>query len=382
MTVSIQTPINSYTGNGSTKIYPYTFKILKSSDITVKVNDVLQSSGYTVSNVGNNSGGNITFTVAPANSSAIVIQRATALERNTDYINGGVLAADTLDNDIDSIVMMVQDLNQNSSNDFADLTNLPTTLSGYGITDAASSTHNHDSVYASLSHNHDGTYQVAGSYAAASHNHDATYQPLGSYAASSHTHTFASLTSKPTTLSGYGITDAASTSHNHDATYQPLGSYAAASHTHTFASLTSKPSTLSGYGITDAASSSHNHDASYATLSQLNTLQTTVNNAAYFDATFVLQSGSNNTFVISEYASFPFQILSARYITTSGTITASININGTPVGNLSALSISSTQNNATASSNYNVSVGGKVTVVTTSNSSAINTTITLNCKRI
>lgn len=66
----------------------------------------------------------------------------------------------------------------------------PTTLAGYGITDAALSTH---------------------------------------------THTFSSLTSKPTTLSGYGITDAASSSH-----------------THTFASLTSKPTTLSGYGITDA----------------------------------------------------------------------------------------------------------------------------------
>ena len=39
--------------------------------------------------------------------------------------------------------------------------------------------------------------------------------------------------------------------------------YATAAHTHTFASLTSKPTTLSGYGITDAASSTHNHDSSY-----------------------------------------------------------------------------------------------------------------------
>ena len=75
----------------------------------------------------------------------------------------------------------------------------------------------------------------------------------------SHTHTFASLTSKPTTLSGYGITDAASSSH-----------------THTFASLTSKPTTLSGYGITDAASSSHNHHGTYMktnrTLTSINTI--------------------------------------------------------------------------------------------------------------
>ncbi len=62
----------------------------------------------------------------------------------------------------------------------------------------------------------------------------------GLYSLLNHTHTFASLTSKPTTLSGYGITDAASSTH-----------------THTFASLTSKPTTLSGYGITDAASSAN-----------------------------------------------------------------------------------------------------------------------------
>jgi phage-related tail fiber protein len=44
------------------------------------------------------------------------------------------------------------------------------------------------------------------------------------------------VSSKPTTLAGYGISDAA-----------------ASSHVHTFASLTSKPTTLAGYGITDAA---------------------------------------------------------------------------------------------------------------------------------
>jgi hypothetical protein len=41
----------------------------------------------------------------------------------------------------------------------------------------------------------------------------------GKYAESAHTHTFASLTSKPTTLAGYGITDASSSGHNHDGTY-------------------------------------------------------------------------------------------------------------------------------------------------------------------
>ena len=57
------------------------------------------------------------------------------------------------------------------------------------------------------------------------------------YSLSSHVHTFASLSEKPTTLEGYGITDAAKVGHGHS-----------------FASLTDKPSTLTGYGITDAVS--------------------------------------------------------------------------------------------------------------------------------
>ena len=49
-----------------------------------------------------------------------------------------------------------------------------------------------------------------------------------------HSHSFASLLNKPTTLQGYGITDAASISH-----------------THAFSQLRDKPTTVDGYGIVD-----------------------------------------------------------------------------------------------------------------------------------
>ena len=54
--------------------------------------------------------------------------------------------------------------------------------------------------------------------------------------------TWASITSKPTTIAGFGITDFNSLG---DARWSLLG------HTHTFASLTSIPTTIAGYGITD-----------------------------------------------------------------------------------------------------------------------------------
>jgi hypothetical protein len=58
-------------------------------------------------------------------------------------------------------------------------------------------------------------------------------------------YSFASLSGKPTTLAGYGITDAYTKS-------EVTAAFAQISHTHTFASITSKPTTLAGYGITDA----------------------------------------------------------------------------------------------------------------------------------
>ena len=87
-----------------------------------------------------------------------------------------------------------------------------------------------------------------------------TYSKLG------HTHAFSEITGKPTTLAGYGVTDgvnAVSVKGNgnavtsasidgHTLTLTKGSTFSLSGHTHTFASLTSKPTTIAGYGITDA----------------------------------------------------------------------------------------------------------------------------------
>lgn len=87
-----------------------------------------------------------------------------------------------------------------------------------------------------------------------------TYSKLG------HTHAFSEITGKPTTLAGYGVTDgvnAVSVTGNgnavtsasidgHTLTLTKGSTFSLSGHTHTFASLTSKPTTIAGYGITDA----------------------------------------------------------------------------------------------------------------------------------
>jgi len=93
---------------------------------------------------------------------------------------------------------------------FADLTGKPTTISGYGITDA-------------LAIGTSSTTAMAG---------DTTFA-------------FADITSKPTTISGYGITDAL-------AIGTTSTTALAGNTTFAFSDITSTPTTISGYGITDA----------------------------------------------------------------------------------------------------------------------------------
>ena len=114
MTVSSQTPINRSTGNGVTTVFPYGFKIISEADIEVTVDGVVKTLNvdYTVSGVGNEAGGNVTMTAAPANLASVVRRRNMALVRTTDYQDQGEMPAATLDNDFDSAVLMIQQVDE------------------------------------------------------------------------------------------------------------------------------------------------------------------------------------------------------------------------------------------------------------------------------
>jgi hypothetical protein len=237
----------------------------------------------------------------------------------------------------------------NHSHAFSSLTNKPTTLSGYGITDGALGNHNHNGVYepafttlpdtklssnvafldkannflfrqrirtagsaddafaVTIGNSSFHTWFVTGDgthyFGSTGSNYDVTLRRsavgtldvMGTLKASKFTeggvdlvnkyelkfsknlHSFDSLTGRPTTLSGYGITDGANKVHTHsfsDITNKPTtrdgygitdvytkaqtdALVGVSGHTHQFSEITNKPTTLSGYGITDAAPLSH-----------------------------------------------------------------------------------------------------------------------------
>ena len=110
MTLSSTTNRISHTGDGLTVIFAYTFKIFAKTDLLVYDAGELQTVDvdYTVSGMGEEDGGNVTFVAAPADGNLVEIIREMPLKQLTDYIEGGKFPSESHEYGLDKIVMMVQ----------------------------------------------------------------------------------------------------------------------------------------------------------------------------------------------------------------------------------------------------------------------------------
>ena len=73
MTVSVQTPIVEYAPNGVTTVFAYPFAVLSEDDLAVAMDGAPVTSGFTVSGIGDESGGSITFSSAPVGTSQVTV---------------------------------------------------------------------------------------------------------------------------------------------------------------------------------------------------------------------------------------------------------------------------------------------------------------------
>lgn len=112
MSVTAQTPVNSYTANGVTTVFNFSFLLLAAADLDVYIDGVLKTitADYSVSGLEINSGGTVTFLSAPADGAAVVLQRNSDIARTTDYQENGDLRAQTLDLDFDRLWLVLQEL--------------------------------------------------------------------------------------------------------------------------------------------------------------------------------------------------------------------------------------------------------------------------------
>lgn len=120
MTVSSTTTKNSYSGDGSTTVFAYTFKIFDEDDITVIVRTdatgvetvKTKTTDYSVSNVGDPNGGNVTFVTAPASGETVVLLRSTAQTQTTDYTPNDPFPAAAHEDALDRVTFIAQEIQE------------------------------------------------------------------------------------------------------------------------------------------------------------------------------------------------------------------------------------------------------------------------------
>jgi len=115
MTVSSSTNKVSYSGNGTLTTFAYTFKIFDQDDLTVilRAADGTETTQtitthYTVTGVGEASGGNVVFGSAPASGVTVVIIREQPLTQGLDLVPNTAFPAESLEEALDKLTFMSQ----------------------------------------------------------------------------------------------------------------------------------------------------------------------------------------------------------------------------------------------------------------------------------
>ena len=127
MTVTTTTIKNSYSGNGSTTAFAYTFPINATDEITVIERsstgvETVKSEGSGSTNYGISdngaSGGTVTMVTAPASGTTLVLLRNTALTQETDYVANDPFPAETHEDALDKALMQAQELQEELDRSF------------------------------------------------------------------------------------------------------------------------------------------------------------------------------------------------------------------------------------------------------------------------
>lgn len=115
MTVSSSTNRVSYSGDGSTTVFAYTFKVFDQDDLTVILRaadgtETVQTitTNYSVSGVGNANGGNVTMVTAPATGQTLVILREQPLTQGLDLVPNDPFLANSIEESLDKLTFMIQ----------------------------------------------------------------------------------------------------------------------------------------------------------------------------------------------------------------------------------------------------------------------------------
>jgi len=118
MTITAQTSkTGPYNGNGTTTVFSYTFRVQDETqlEVTVLASDGITettkvlNTDYTVTGVGNNSGGTVVMGTAPVTGEKLTITRNVTLDQVVDLQNRGSVNPETLEASFDKLTQIAQD---------------------------------------------------------------------------------------------------------------------------------------------------------------------------------------------------------------------------------------------------------------------------------
>jgi hypothetical protein len=121
MTVSSTTVKNSYSGNGSTTVFAYTYRIFADSDLQVIIRSASGTettktitTHYTVAGAGDANGGSVTFTPGnvPTATETVVLRREVPQTQAIDYIANDPFPAESHEEGLDRATMNIQQLQE------------------------------------------------------------------------------------------------------------------------------------------------------------------------------------------------------------------------------------------------------------------------------
>jgi hypothetical protein len=121
MTVSSTTVKNSYSGNGSTTVFAYTYRIFADSDLQVIIRSAAGTettktitTHYTVAGAGDANGGSVTFTPGnvPTATETVVLRREVPQTQAIDYIANDPFPAESHEEGLDRATMNIQQLQE------------------------------------------------------------------------------------------------------------------------------------------------------------------------------------------------------------------------------------------------------------------------------
>lgn len=103
-------PRVQYVADGTVRDFAYPFPIFKAADLEVWLGEVRATAGFTTTGAGSDGGGTVSFGAAPVAGTLVTLRRRLAVQRVSDFQEGGAFRAKVVNDELDYQTAVLQQL--------------------------------------------------------------------------------------------------------------------------------------------------------------------------------------------------------------------------------------------------------------------------------